>query len=120
MLKIEIVLYIIGTHYLADFIFQTREMARNKSTSLKALSLHVLVYGLVSGLLWSAKFPINTKFWIYLGLNTILHFIVDFFSSKISSYLYQNKREHEFWSVIGYDQVVHYACLFGTFPYFFF
>ena len=113
-----IVLAILTVHFLADFVFQSSKMATGKSKSLKWLSIHVAVYGLVTFL--SAvciSFKIfsygDILFW-WLG-NIGLHFIVDFFTSKITSRLWEQKNMHWFFVMIGFDQLLHNICLLGTF-----
>jgi len=45
---VSTILIIFIVHFLADFVFQTSQMATGKSKSLKWLSIHVGVYALVS------------------------------------------------------------------------
>ena len=112
------VLAILTVHFLADFVFQSSKMATEKSKSLKWLSIHVAVYGLVtalSAIFISIKFN-NYQFGvIWLAVNVGLHFIVDFFTSKITSHLWEQKNMHWFFVVIGFDQLLHNICLLGTF-----
>lgn len=103
---------ILTTHYMADFVFQSHSMAINKSKSLEWLSYHCLVY---TGILLVVT-HVNP---IYAIVNGILHFIVDFFTSKWSSRLYAIGDYHNFFCVIGFDQLVHTLTLLGTFVIFF-
>lgn len=89
------------THWIADFELQSDQMAKNKSKSIKWLSLHVLVYTLVF-MLWGVQFAL---------ISGALHWITDFFTSKITSYLYRMDDIHNFFVVIGFDQLVHMICL---------
>lgn len=45
-------IFVFLTHYIADFLCQTREMANNKSSSVYWLTLHVLTYSIVTSILW--------------------------------------------------------------------
>lgn len=89
-----ILLLIFIVHFLADFVFQSSKMATGKGHSLKWLSIHVGVYGLVSLLSFIiVSYNINS---FYLGFcwwiaNIVLHFITDFFTSKITARLWEKK-----------------------------
>lgn len=94
-------------HYFFDFVFQSRWMAENKSTNIFALLLHVFVYSI--GLTLCGIFLDKGAEWVIL--NALAHFIVDFFSSKFSTYFFKTKQTKSFWNVIGLDQCVHMLCL---------
>lgn len=128
---------ILVNHFFADFLLQTDRMATGKSKSVKWLSLHVLTYtaGMIpvaysiylSGGGGKAGFIAG---WSWLIANFILHWITDFFTSKWTGYLYRKsladpKAEwlfqpyvHWFFCVIGFDQIIHFACLLFTYQYF--
>lgn len=114
----KVLLVIFTVHFLADFVFQSSKMATGKSKSLKWLSIHVGVYGLVS--LISAYF-IGSEFglmrigFMWWGINVSLHFIVDFFTSKITSRFWDEKRMRLFFVMIGFDQLLHSMCLLITY-----
>lgn len=95
------IIYLFIAHFIGDFFLQSDEMAINKSKSVWWLSLHTLVYSAVL-ILFGIKFAI---------INFILHFIIDFFSSKITSYLWKKEERHWFFTVIGLDQMLHSICL---------
>lgn len=115
-------LELIWAHYISDFICQSDEMAVNKSKSVYWLSLHTLSYtvglfislwllffislgGVVPSLLFLLK---------YCLLNGVLHGMVDFRTSKWTSYLWKKEMRHEFFSVVGLDQALHMSILFIT------
>lgn len=95
-------LSLIWTHFVADFILQTDKMALNKSKSNKWLAIHILVYS-IPFLFWGWKFAL---------LNGIAHFLVDFITSRLTSYLWQKNERHLFFVIIGADQALHLSCLY--------
>lgn len=114
---IYVILTIFVVHFLADFVFQTSQMATGKSKSLKWLSIHVGVYSLVSFI--SLYIVGNFIDSFYLGFawwlgNVALHFITDFITSKITSKFWEAKNYRLFFVMIGFDQLIHNLCLIGT------
>lgn len=114
---IYVILAIFVVHFLADFVFQTSQMATGKGKSLKWLSVHIGVYGFVSlmSLYMVGKFIDS----FYLGFawwlgNVALHFITDFITSKITSKFWEAKNYRLFFVMIGFDQLIHNLCLIGT------
>jgi hypothetical protein len=134
--SVLIFLGIVLTHWVADFIFQAEEWATNKSKSFSALIRHTLTYSLITSIMWAMLFPISvsfpTSFEVCPGsLNPVdvflitlaTHTTVDYFTSKVTSRKFAN---HEYGSpipnfgaftVIGFDQVLHYVQL--TLTYYF-
>lgn len=113
-----VLLIIFVVHFLADFVFQSSKMATGKSKSLKWLSVHVTVYGLVSILsllvIYFAFKQIEMAIYWWM-LNVILHFFVDFVTSKITSVFWEQKNMRLFFVMIGLDQLIHILCLTGTY-----
>lgn len=110
-------IYLAFLHFLGDFVFQSDWMAKNKSSSLKALSLHVSVYSLIL-LLGSCLVLDHLVALKFTLVNAALHFFVDRFTSKVSSSLFKAGDMHNFFVCVGFDQLIHYACLFSTVEYF--
>lgn len=114
---------ILLAHYFADFILQNDYMANNKSKKLKPLLLHIGVYTstifLVTFVMLVRTVQDKVDFWqllvVWAVLNGVLHFFTDYVTSRVSSY-YKNKQQYDmFFNVIGFDQFLHYICLFGTY-----
>lgn len=100
-------IYLILTlHWIADFILQTDKMAINKSTSWVWLSSHVGIYTL-------CLLPFGPG---YALANGFAHFITDAITSRITSYLWKKGDRHNFFVVIGADQLLHSAFLIFTIP----
>jgi hypothetical protein len=53
---------------------------------------------------------------MYGIVNFVLHWIIDFFSSKAATKLWKMEARHWFFVVIGIDQALHYTCLLLTIP----
>lgn len=110
-------------HCMGDFLAQTSWMATQKSKELKPLLFHVLTYsGFMLGfvvvcesLVWV---PVSGDVWAaWLGLNLGLHFITDFFSSKLARRATEAKKTNIFWVVVGLDQLAHQLCLLISLAY---
>lgn len=122
MMSFYFVMLIIFSHWVADFVFQTHWMAVNKSKSNFALAYHVLIYTIIIGFLIGIPLYAygNISYFIissWISVNGILHFITDYITSRITSKLWQKEDYHNFFVVVGFDQLIHYTCLFGTMMY---
>jgi hypothetical protein len=119
-----VLLVILVTHFIADFIVQTDWQAKNKSKRLDALTLHLATYSLCLAvpLVWMA--PWRSALY-YVALNALAHWVTDFFTSRATSWAYPRLTEKVwgpvsgnavFWAVIGFDQFAHQAVLILTLP----
>ena len=108
---------ILFTHWVADFVLQTRWMADNKSKRWDALGLHVGVYTLTFLLvmLFCANWLIALQF---CAINGALHFLTDAITSRVTSYFWKEKKVAAFFMVIGFDQFIHSSTLLLTASWF--
>jgi hypothetical protein len=113
MLSFQLIAFILISHYVADFLFQTNDMAQNKSKSIYWLSVHICVYTAVLFVLLNPYLGV-----MYFVINGTLHFIIDFITSKITAQLWKNGNVGMFFNVIGLDQLLHTLCLIYTAQYF--
>lgn len=116
-LPIWTIVAILFAHWMADFVAQTDQMAKNKSTSMRWLISHVAAYGAfvaVMLIVLLGKLPL-----IWLLVNVLLHGCVDFVTSRITSRLYRAGETHWFFVVIGFDQFLHTSMLLVTAVYLF-
>jgi hypothetical protein len=95
---------VIWLHFIADFIFQSRKMAENKSRSLLYLTYHCIEYTLF-------LLPLGLK---YATINGVCHFITDFITSKLTTKYYLAKNNKMFFIIIGLDQAIHMTILIFT------
>lgn len=124
MVSIALFSYILFLHYLGDYIFQPYSMSVQKSEDYMMLLYHTIIYTgtiylgllLVVGVKEAITFSVITFF---------AHYVVDFVTSKVisdnSSGLRldpdNSKPIHKrlrLWgpiSLLGFDQLLHQACL---------
>lgn len=119
MISIWLVLWLLFSHWIADFVFQSDRMATNKSKDVKALLSHVGVYSLVLFVTFAAWFEIpkdiTYRAFAFIGLTAIFHFTTDAITSPITSYLWEKEKRHWFFVTIGFDQFLHYFQLLVTY-----
>ena len=120
MIETYIVLTLLFTHWIADFLFQTDEMAINKSKHNGWLFVHVLTYTSIflAPLLATRGFT-GVGNMYFLGITFLCHFITDYFTSRLSSKLWKEDKRHWFFVVIGFDQFSHYLQLLLTYEFVF-
>lgn len=112
---------ILLAHYLSDFVAQTDWMATQKSTSNKALAIHIAAY---SSTMLGVMYLCMLAFGFYsipliallswVALNGAMHFGTDYVSSRMSKRAYESGNLRRFWAIIGADQLVHLVTLFAT------
>lgn len=105
-------------HWVFDFVLQSNWMATNKSKNNAALSAHVGVYTIgmiVAGLVVFGFSPAAMAFGL---LNGMIHFGVDFCTSRMTSHLWNKKDVHNFFVVIGFDQLLHLTTIVLTLKHF--
>jgi len=132
---------LIVIHYIADFMFQDEDMALGKSKSIKQLLRHTITYTFVFfvffmlfifcaifylyqlnlGIMENIEY--TYKILLFFPITFACHTIIDYFTSKIVSKKFKNKIFYTgipnlgAFSIIGFDQVLHYATLFLTYTF---
>lgn len=99
------------THFVADFIFQTHWQASNKSKDNYALGRHVSSYTAVLAVASVLLFGPGGATGVFVLVNGALHFATDYFTSRWSSKLWAKQDWHNFFVVIGFDQLIHQITL---------
>jgi hypothetical protein len=134
-MSLIVVLSIIFIHWVADFIFQAEEWANNKSKGITPLLKHTITYSLVWYFVmfvfaicgnhfggYSAK-DLGWSGWMFLFpvITFVFHTITDYFTSKIVSKRFADQHygspipNFGAFTIIGFDQVLHYTQLFLTY-----
>lgn len=121
-MSIITILYILFVHWIADFVLQTEWQATNKSKNFEALTDHTAVYTVV---FWFAMLGYN---WVIKGgsssalgvlffciITFLCHTSTDYFTSRVNAKLWEEKKVHNFFVSIGFDQFLHFAQLLITF-----
>lgn len=112
-------IWIFFLHFIGDFVLQSDKISKAKSKSLLALTIHIAIITLTLfiGLL-VAMIVCDLSFngvALFALINGILHFIIDYITSKVSAYFYAKGQIHNFFITIGFDQFLHFACYFLCF-----
>ena len=109
------------THWVADFIFQNDDMAKNKSKSNVWLGKHILAYMIVlSPFALYAGWRLPGEYWmLFVLINGAVHFIIDWCTSRMTSKLWAQQRVHDFFVVVGFDQLLHACTLIATYKWLF-
>lgn len=114
-------------HWFADFVMQTDEQAKGKSTSNKALLGHTSTYTwifiafiFIVAALGNYNLIGAIVVAVAFGMITIIaHTITDYITSRCVKYFFDKKDFHNGFITIGLDQMLHYAQLYLTYKIFF-
>lgn len=105
---------ILVTHWLADFCFQTRYQAVNKSKNIIALLRHIVTYSLC--FIVPVTFLLGIKATLlFVAVTGILHFKIDYITSRIMRKLWTENEYYSFFVMLGLDQLLHYICLISAY-----
>ena len=102
-------IYLLFVHWVADFVCQTDNMAKNKSNNFNYLLLHIAEYTGVFTFLTGAWFAPE-----FIIINCAAHLLIDYATSKLNSYLWQKQQIHYFFVSIGFDQLLHLSLMVYT------
>ena len=116
------ILLILFMHTVADFVFQTDEVAKGKSSDNAILAKHILVYSWImvipAGILAVGLPRVDlSAFSLWIAVNAILHFGTDYVTSRMTTHLWKKGDRHNFFVVIGFDQFAHAAALLTTYQW---
>lgn len=110
---------LIALHFVADFLLQSREMGRKKSTDWRWLGLHLGIQFMVflpyAGFQFAAMNAllhgiIDRNVWKLYKLSVLMRVSKDMREGLEGSWRYWD--DHVFYSTIGFDQMLHMATLY--------
>ncbi len=101
MISLTTLLALFAVHFIADFFVQTEHQALNKSKNIWPLARHCITYAI-------CFLPFGIVFAILTGM---MHMVVDYATSKMTSSLWAKGETRKFFQVIGLDQFLHAASL---------
>ena len=119
MRAIGILLTLFFAHFIGDFVFQSRDMAENKSKHLGTLMQHCFIVYLT--LFLAAHFiGLETTVAIKFALlNAVLHGLIDANIWKLCARRMKEKgqtfrywKDYWFYTTIGFDQFLHVSIMF--------
>lgn len=108
-MDIYLIIYLLFVHWVADFVCQSDYMAKEKSKNNLILFYHCLVYGFAFSI-----YTLNPLYGLILGL---IHFPVDYITSRLNSKLYAKGDIHNFFVSVGFDQFIHFATIILVWNY---
>lgn len=105
-------------HWIADFLLQNDWMALNKSKQSISLLAHCLVYtttmvlwiGVTVGCPVALVIVLKALGLLWLGIFAS-HFAIDWLTSRLNHWLWNQGHRHWFFVSIGFDQWLHFVTL---------
>ena len=119
MVSLQVIFGILLIHWFADFVLQTDKQALGKSKEWKWLLNHTINYSLVWLIVsaFLAGFTSNWYLLLFAPITFVCHTATDYYTSRVNSQLWEQKKVHQFFVSIGFDQILHYVQLFLTYYY---
>lgn len=121
MIPMSILLFYLLLHWYADFVVQTRKQQTSKSSNNLQLLAHTGSYGLIMTICTYVLYLSNSfgaQYWyiplIFGLIQFVTHTVIDWVTSRINKKLWNDGYVHEFFVMIGFDQLIHYAILFSS------
>lgn len=105
MISLSTLIGIFICHWVGDFLLQSRYMADNKYNHTGVLAQHCGLY----------MIPFVIFGWKFMLLAGILHFPVDYLTSRANHWLYKWKYTKTFFTSIGFDQMIHMIILLSVY-----
>ena len=116
-MSVFLVCLLLLIHTIADFVFQTDKMAKGKSSSNKILLTHTSVYTMFYAGLGFLPFFSWTQTLAFMLITFVAHTATDYVTSRMTKKLWAKGDVHNFFVVIGFDQLLHMIVLLTSFEW---
>lgn len=119
-MSVFVILFLLSTHWIADFALQTGDQATKKSSSNYWLTQHLISYSafwalaLVALTLKLGRFDLGNIVG-FTSITFVCHWCTDWVSSRVNKWLWDKKEIHYFFVSIGFDQLLHFFQLIITY-----
>ena len=119
MIHLELLVFLIMGHFIADWIFQSQPTALAKAKNKTIRQMHSIIYGIVATLIATpVLITLSPSYFpaVILGVLIISHFFLD--DRKLVAQLMHMKKmtdediKDNGWLVITLDQIIHIAIIF--------
>jgi hypothetical protein len=109
-------------HFLGDYVFQTRWQSLHKRDSLEALFRHVFTYAATitaAFVVGVTTMQVAVPFLLYSAavffvVMFLAHGLVDFIATRVYSRLWERSQFKAFFSVVGFEQMLHQYLLLAA------
>jgi len=128
-MEIGMVFSLLILHWICDFILQTDEQAKGKSSSWSCLLRHTAIYSLMFTFCLFVLEGVSTEnnlrhivllnCFTFMWITFILHTLTDYITSREVKKFFDVGNHHYGFIVIGLDQILHYIQIFLTYNYLF-
>lgn len=121
MITVKVVLAILAVHWIADFVLQDVRWAADKNRNFNHLIYHTFLYSLIMTIALGCCRGLSEHMFWFGGITFLTHTIIDYGSSNVTKRLYEQKNfgtkipNFGMFTVIGFDQLLHYVQLFLTY-----
>lgn len=112
-MEFNYLIFLFVAHFVGDYLLQSDEIAKKKSKCFKSLFIHIsfiFISFFVINLIYLKIFGGYNSYLDFIKiplLNSVIHLVIDFFTSKWASKLY-SKNVHYYYVILGFDQLLHY------------
>lgn len=107
MVNFQMIIFLFVLHFVADYVFQPRDMAKNKSSDSLVLFTHCSIYFFVFAMIgWWFAFTVAT-----------IHFLVDWGTSRMIKLAWADEEEYVTFFLMGTDQLIHAITLLMAYYY---
>lgn len=115
-----ILIIVFISHFFGDFVFQSDKISKAKSNYTQVLTIHAIIVGtsILIGLFLFVFVPMFLFGYpnmlnifliclLYSILNGVLHYLIDYYTSKRITKMWLEGKVHDAFVTIGFDQFLH-------------